>query len=316
MSVVGFLAHYVHYLKPPSHSQNGASPRASADPTILMAGYSYGAMVTLRVPPLSAIMDSFTSPRIHTAAADIRLRAQHLAEQQNTFLATPVSPRKSLGMRVGGADDEPPRKSHDWRRRSRSVDREEGIRKGVVELLARTKLIHHHHRKHHADDDDTKNQAILEGESHEKSMQVVEGMPRFSSAYLVVSPPHGVVTNLATMTIPNPFANWFGRKSHQPRKEMDRATSDDHDHETGKHSEYVHEAEELKLTLSPSLAIYGDADSFLTLRKIRQWASDLDSTSGSAFHYIEVPGAGHFWMEGDALYRLRDAVEEFATGLT
>ncbi|KXJ89573.1 Alpha/Beta hydrolase protein [Microdochium bolleyi] len=320
MSVVGFLAHYVHYLKPPTGPQDGASPPVAADPRMLMAGYSYGAMVTLKIPALSTIMASFASPRVHTAAADIRLRAQHLAEQQNVLLATPISPRKSLGMRVGGADDEVPRKSHDRPRRSRSIDHEDRIRKGVIELLERTKLIHHHHhhhhhRKHHADHDD-KHQTEAQDVLAEKSMQVIEGMTHFSSAYLVVSPPYGVVTNLATMTIPNPFASWPGRKSHQTRKEMDGATFKDPEHEPGEHSGQARQAEEVKMALHPTLAIYGDADNFLTLRKIREWAAGMDSTPDSAFHYMEVSGAGHFWVEGDSLYRLRDAVEEFATGLT
>ncbi|KAH7018384.1 Alpha/Beta hydrolase protein [Microdochium trichocladiopsis] len=315
MSVVGFLAHYVHYLDPPFQSIHEDKPSGTVKPRMLLAGYSYGAMVTLKIPALEKIMEAFTSPRIHTAAADIRLRAQHLAEQQNKILSTPASPRKSLGMRVGGADEDSPRKSHDKPRRSHSFDREEKIRKGVIELLERTKLIHHHHhhhRKHHAENENKKPTE----DNVEKRMQVIDGMTTFHSAYLVISPPYGIVTNLATMTIPNPFASWPARKGHHSHKGLDDATFKDPKDEPSAASEPIGEVDDFKLIRNPTLAIFGDADAFLTLRKMRDWASKLDSTSGSTFHYLEFPGAGHFWVEGDSFYRLRDAVSEFAIGLS
>lgn len=70
---------------------------------MLLAGYSYGALVTTRLPSLDTILAYFTTPAIHTAEADIRLRAQHLAEAHlNAQSAGPTSPRKSLGVRVEG----------------------------------------------------------------------------------------------------------------------------------------------------------------------------------------------------------------------
>lgn len=311
MSVVGFLAHYIHYLKPPQQSDKENDRPFAAQPRMLMAGYSYGAMVTLKVPTLETILVSFGSPLIHTAAADIRLRAQHLAEQQSTILSTPASPRKSLGMRVGGVDDDLPRKSHDKPHRAHSIDREDRIRKGVHELLERTKLIHHHH--HHSKKHDAENKSTNPHEAHvEKSMQVVEDMTAFNCAYLVVSPPHGLMSNLATMTLPNPFAGWPSRKSRQPHKSV----SDDANQAQTAVSESAGDAGDAKLVQNPTLAVYGDADAFLALRKIRDWAAKLDSTPDSAFHYLEVAGAGHFWVEDDSFYRLRDAVEEFAGGLS
>jgi len=311
MSVVGFLAYYIHYLSPPHQSDTENNPPLAAQPRMLMAGYSYGAMVTLKVPPLQTILAFFDSPRIHTAAADIRLRAQHLAEQQSAILSTLVSPRKSLGMRVGGVDDDHPRKSHDKPRRTHSIDREERIRNGVHELLQRTKLIHHH--QHHSKKYDAEDKSTPPAEAHvEKRMQVVQSMTAFNCAYLVVSPPYGLVSNLATMTLPNPFASWTLRKSRQPQ----RPASADGNQAQTMVSECVGDTGDVKLVQNPTLAIYGDADAFLTLRKIRDWAAKLESTPDSAFHYIEVAGAGHFWVEDDSFYRLRDAVGEFVARLS
>ncbi|KAH8160104.1 hypothetical protein CIB48_g8143 [Xylaria polymorpha] len=100
ISVVGFLAYYVHHLDPSRFAQ---PTNRHELPTMLLAGYSYGALVTTRLPSLDTILAYFTTPAIHTAEADIRLRAQHLAEAHlNAQSAGPTSPRKSLGVRVEG----------------------------------------------------------------------------------------------------------------------------------------------------------------------------------------------------------------------
>ncbi|KAF3069790.1 hypothetical protein GL218_07971 [Daldinia childiae] len=252
MSVTGFLVYYLHYLSAPQNQLRPIETDENSASTLLLAGYSYGAMVTLQLPPLDSYLSHFASPATHTAFADIRLRAQHLAEEQVIMFTTPASPRKSLGMRVGGNEDISP-KARD-KQRAHSPDPEEKIRRGVRDILSR------------------------------------------------ISPPLGFVTNLATMS----FSNlWAKKKKGGPAKNHE----DDRKREEG-------EAEaEAKFTANPTLAIYGDQDSFLSMKKMRDWATQLSGAEGSQFRYVEVSTAGHFWIEHGVAHELREAIYSFSAGL-
>lgn len=306
MSVAGFLIYYIHYLRPPQRPSVATSGIPTA-PTFLFAGYSYGAMVTMQLPPLTAFLGHFASPVTHTAFADIRLRAQHLAEQQTVVLDTPSSPRKSLGMRVGGDEDTSPRKAHD-KLRMHSPDREERIRKGVKDLLSRSKLIHRKQDHHHAVESGGSGH---EGhEMHrEPCLEKLDNLTRFCSAYLLVSPPVGIVTHLATMSFSNPLSNWS-------RRIRGGGTGTMKDQRGDQQGDMEQEDEaETKLMLHPTLVIYGDQDGFLTPRKMRDWTVQLSSTDGSQFRYVVIPGAGHFWAEDNVGYKLKEAVSSFAAKL-
>ena len=137
-------------------------------------------------------------------------------------------------------------------------------------------------------------------------MAKVEDLQAFRSAYLLVSPPVGYVTNLATMSIPNPFSGW-GRKNSGRHGRGDS----NHDAEGG----MGNDASEMKLVQHLTLAIYGDHDSFVMLRKMREWTNRLMTETGSLFRAVEVSGAGHFWIEEGTIYKLRDAVGAFGIEL-
>ncbi|KAK7987119.1 hypothetical protein PG996_006279 [Apiospora saccharicola] len=297
MSVVGFLAYYARYLDIPSRTIADKHPAPS--PTLLQCGYSYGATVTTKIPPLDSILALFHSPAVHTSAADIRLRAQHLAEQQNRLAAMPISPRKSLGMRIGGDEDtKSPRKSSQEVRRSRSFEREDKIRKGVKDILGRSKLVR---RRRHSKADS----ADPAHDEHHDCMQIVTDLPKFRSAYLTVSPPIGLMTNLATMSIPNPFGSLSRKRS--------RGASVSEGQETSPNEV---EAAEQKLVRNPTLVVYGDQDGMAQVHKFREWAARLKGYAGSQFLDVEISGAGHFWWEEGVIYQLRSAIETYAKSLT
>ncbi|XDG08654.1 hypothetical protein ABKA04_008269 [Annulohypoxylon sp. FPYF3050] len=269
MSVTGFLVHYVHYLRPPQHSTN---PTNSTNPTLLLAGYSYGAMVTIQLPPLESFLSDFASPATHTALADIRLRAQHLAEQQVIMsTATPSSPRKSMGLRVGGDEDTTPTKARE-KPRLPSPDREEGIRKGVKEILSRHRLIHRKHNHHHDYDNDHSHNSVGRSERVEPGETFLEGVDnliRFRCAF---------------------FDPVFLEPVGELVEEEERGIS--------------------------VVVIFGDQDGFLTMKKMHDWTIQLGSPEGSQFSYVEVSGAGHFWVEEGVAHELRSSVFSFATKVT
>ncbi|OTA68681.1 hypothetical protein K449DRAFT_386999 [Hypoxylon sp. EC38] len=297
MSVIGFLAYYMHYLRLPQHSPVAANDSALS-PTLLLTGYSYGAMVTMQLPSLDSILSDFISPATHTAMADIRLRAQHIAEQQIAMNSTPSSPRKSMGMRVGGDEDISSPKDHN-KPRGHSPEQEERIRKGVREMLSRNRLVR---RKNIYNLTDQSRKV----EREETCLESIDDLISFRCGYLLVSPPLGIVTNLATMTFSNPLSSWLRRRKGVPLSARNHE-SDSKQEET--------EAE-MKLMKHLTLAIYGDQDNFLTLKKMRDWTTQLGSAEGSKFYHIEVSGAGHFWVEEGVIYELRQAIYSFAARLT
>ncbi|KAK5634882.1 hypothetical protein RRF57_010594 [Xylaria bambusicola] len=239
---------------------------------MLMAGYSYGAIVSMNLPPLDTILAHFATPAIYTAEADVRLRAEHLAEVQNSQPVSPSSPRRSLGVRLGG-DEVIPERNHDGHGVVSDFHREERIRESVRHLLARAKLVHRPYRhwssSHEAADDDN--------EVHQ-CLDEVPGGIRFQSAYLAVSPPVGIMARLITFSLFNHLSFPWARRSRPV------ATDD------------------TPLASNPTLVIYGGQDGFISYSKMREWTYQLSSASGSQFHHVEVTAAGHFWAEGNTIY--------------
>ncbi|KAK1762996.1 Alpha/Beta hydrolase protein [Phialemonium atrogriseum] len=336
VSVVGFVSHYAHHLDPfrqgPAASSDAEHPDKpppppppppSTAPLLLLAGYSYGAMVTAQLPGLATMHAPFSTPATGSPAAEIRHRAEHLAAAQNAALgeartalqvskgngSATASPRKSLGVRVGG--DEDIRRSHEsgGGRRSLSLEVEERFRRGVAKARRGGR-----HGKGGGGEEQQRPAAA--GEADDRLPAPVDP-PRYRAAYLLVSPLQGVVTNLATMSFPNPFLR--RRKSSKKGKPtaLPRADDDDNaqDASGDGDGDPVSAEGEQKLVRNPTLAVYGDQDVFVSARKLREWARRLEGAAGSRFRAHEVSTAGHFWTEERVLYVMRNAMTTFAEGL-
>ena len=312
MSVTGFLVHYIHYLDP---FKDATTQESSEPPVLILAGYSYGAMITTQIPPLEQILDPFSQPAIGSPEAEIRLRAQHLAEQQNAVLSSVLemrplspggrhSPRRALGMRVGGNETDEVAQEP---RTSFSAEAEEKIRKGVAQLMAKTKL---GHKSKHPDGVDGQ-----EIESHEhpepEHLHQVSDLVVPRVAYVLVSPLQGVITHLATMSFMPSTSSLLSKFPGRSQKEAPKGPDSDDQEES---SADGHRAE-MKLVQNPTLAAYGDNDVFVPVHKLRTWAKRLQQIEGSKFHAVEISSAGHFWVEEKVLYKLRDLVAEFSLRL-
>ncbi|KAK8924404.1 hypothetical protein VCV18_004825 [Metarhizium anisopliae] len=203
-SVVGFTVHYAHFLDP---FADGAPRRQR--PVLLMGGYSYGAMVTAQMPPLDRLLEPFARPRAGSHAAQVRLRAQHLAEQQNLVLGSARSARRPGAVRVGGDEGRKSRDSFHLGRRSFSLDdAEDRLRRGVRRMARRSASSHRGG-----------------GEPPAETLPAVEGLLRPRPAYLLVSPLQGVVTHLATMALlPWPRAGRRRDDDAGERKLVENAT--------------------------------------------------------------------------------------------
>lgn len=288
-----------------------------------MGGYSYGSMITTQLPALGAIISAFNTPECASPAAEVRLRAQHLAEMQSKIIASAKAaasdglesqyPRKPVGLRVGG--DEENRKSHETRR-PLSADLEEAVRHGVAELMARAKR--GRRRSQSGQGQASPSLEVLQGgrEGGTEQKPAPDHLPpvpaqvAFSPAYLLVSPLQGLATNLATMSFPllssvsKRVWNRFNIRTGQPGP-----TEPD-----GLVAMASNEAED-KLVRNSTLAIYGDRDEFVSAHRLREWASRLQAVPGSKFRAHEVSGANHFWAEHNVARTLRDAVRAYAESL-
>lgn len=349
MSFVGFLYHYVHYLDPfrlrdhdyPTSPASGPiSPASkapiievtqeaapSSGPILLMCGYSYGAMITHLLPPFDSVLECFATPKTASAAADIRLRAQHLAEKQNLILASarsalaesPTSPRRAtMGMRVGGDEDK--RRSQDHGRRSFSLDAEDKIRKGVADLIQKTKSHHHHHlgrkKMAHGESDKPVVKEEGEGDPEEKdpeNLHPIQGLTLPTVAYLLISPPVGWATNLMTLNLSGSMSHLFSKrpKSSKAKKKSEPVPPPESETEASTMDAGV-ELERQKMLDNPTLVIYGDSDVFVAVKRFREWTSKLQAAPGSKFRAHEISTAGHFYVEEGTMQRLADAVRAFS----
>ena len=318
--------------EPELHSQlhtNHLTPIPSATispnpkPVILLAGYSYGAMITSCLPPmLKAIIIPFQDPVRDSPYEEIRHRARFLATQQNestkaeiaTFLQRQKLKRgKSLqledlqvrktsgGVRIGG-EENLRRASHDsYRSRSsftietpelvrRSVDRMRSITTKPPRLGSSNSS---HGLEQRAESEAGMDILSLSGEreslTHEgEVLHPVEGIiDNIQVAYLLVSPLVGFVENLAKM--------WSSKVSIFKGKERERETVDN----------------DIKFAVDPTLALFGDDDIFVSIKRLRSWAGKLRGE----FSYKEIPRAGHFWHDHDARTELRSEINAFAKGL-
>lgn len=353
ISFAAFVYYYCHYLdpfRPQGESKSPVSlassvssptlPTATTDadssieattaessepPVLLLCGYSYGAMVTKLLPPVHTMLEPFATPKTASAAADIRLRAQHLAGKQNNILASaraslaedPMSPRKAaFGMRVGGDEDSRRSQEHGGRR-SFSLDAEDKIKKGVAELMQRAKsgqLHHHHHRKKKAGFGESDMPVVKEedeSETREKEADVlppVAGLMAPRVAYLLVSPPVGWATSFLTLNMGGSMSNLFAKRPKSPRSKDKGGPSTSQSPESSE----VRQEKLQKLVDNPTLVIYGDADLFVSAKRFREWAAKLQTAPGSRFRAHEVSTAGHFYVEEGTMQKLADAVGVFS----
>lgn len=308
-------------------------------PRLLLAGYSYGAMVTCSLPAiLSSILAPFQTPEPGTAHAEIRLRAQNLATQQNEYihaqiaevlqiarhnrgrslqmddlLSNPTSPRSrkvSAGVRMGG-DEDIRRASHDsYRSRSSfSVETQERVRKSVDRVRSFTKASRFHTPRRtnssgswasFKSGDHGSNASLDRRKSDHKDpeetdnyiKEIPEILEEFQAAYLLISPLQGLINSLATM--------W----TYKPAKEREALPEP-----------------EFKFTVDPTLALFGDDDVFVSVKRLRSWTGRLEKMgkenkrNSLVFRYREVQGAGHFWHDHDALEILKEEVHDFAARL-
>jgi hypothetical protein len=311
--------------------QEETSDTPNTKPRLLLAGYSYGALITTCLPPIiTSVISQFQNPVEGSAHAEIRLRADSLAAQQNEVMQTQIStllnahfhkrgrslhaddvlhsPKLRMptgGVRMGGEEDLR-RASHDSHRSrsSFSVEAPEIVRKSVdrVRSIGQKKRFSpkrqniqgstasSHKNKGNESQSSLEDISPTDGRSKAEESDVCKEIAGIGVglqvAYLLVSPLQGLVSHLVTL--------WSSK--------FWKDTIPNHD---------------MKLTVDPTLAVFGDDDVFVSVKRLRSWADRLIEASKDSgkFRYAEVSGAGHFWQDYEAVKTLQEKVKGFVQTL-
>ena len=301
ISFAGFLISYVEALRAIGSLTHSSACSDSTSPVIppaevlprtfsdrsqgiilILAGYSYGSLVTTNLPTTENILCRFGTAVKGSAGSEIRLRAASLAAQchkdARLYLEAQRAKRSvsheklkvsthSLAVAMSGDESEPgSRRPSQESRRSleavrRSMDR------------SRRKL-GFRQQSHSSDLPDC---AVVE-----ESLEPVN-FPLPRTSYLLVSPVLPPISVFLTM--------FSGSRSSKSRDHLD------------------------KFIRNPTLTVYGDKDFFTSWKKLRKWAEDLKTCSGSRFQFHEVSGAGHFWHEDGADNQMRKCIRDWVQGL-
>ncbi|TVY22266.1 hypothetical protein LHYA1_G009183 [Lachnellula hyalina] len=353
ISILGFIVYYLHLLSPPEappkftlsdpgrHDLTPVPSQALPPPTtlqleqdneqdtrprLLLAGYSYGALITCSLPAiLSSIIAPFQDPPPRSAHAEIRLRAERLAGQQNEIMQQNLvslfqynehrrgrslqandvlhSPKVRGGVRMGG-DEDPRRASHESYRPGNSfaIETPELVKKSVDRVRSITRHKKFSPKRHASqgsfssyknkkrESSSTIDKKHSDEEEEAKKKQMIQPIPGITLkvGYLLVSPLQGWVNTLATMW----SATLAGRDTISEN--------------------------EMKLAIDPTLALFGDGDVFVSVKRLHAWAEKLASAGkggGSQFRYRKVANAGHFWHDHEAVKVLQDEIKFFVSTL-
>ncbi|OQO08650.1 hypothetical protein B0A48_06520 [Cryoendolithus antarcticus] len=270
-----------------------------ARPSLLLAGYSYGSLILSRLPSVATLISRFEEAQHGTTATEIVLCARKLAQDIGRSAhaqQTPASPRgrqlmppdhatspTSQRMRpspvvMGGEETDPAE-----RRRSRDSRRSLDVIRRSVDLPQRVKA--HLRRKSGG--------VTATGPNDEPPMplplsplltaqQNATNEPEVDVSYLLVSP---VLPPLAhTLVAPGSVSTLFS----SPKSSLDRSSG-------------------FGALESPTLLIWGSADSFTSSRRLRSWADKL-KTQSTEVEWAQVERAGHFWRKEGVMTEMLEKV--------
>lgn len=182
---------------------NGTAPTYDGDrtPLLLMAGYSYGSLVTQLLPSLPEILASFTQPPVRTPSSEIRFRAREMADVQNRarfdrlaheheYMARHTIDLSGAGIRIGSEDDNVGKnrdrhhrpslhldrlEHHEWARKS--VDRMRSVRHSM-DALSPTRRSKRHSWVHDDGEGHTPTDATLSETTNGTSAVTSAGLSR------------------------------------------------------------------------------------------------------------------------------------------
>lgn len=310
ISFVGFFLYYVNAIPRPTSlesssilledtntvSSNSSVHIISSDPlatdlqgmTLVLGGYSYGALITTHLPPIDQILERFADVSKDSTEAEIRLRAHKLSIQWNKEIQNHSETRSSHDLKV---HQKPGGSSHNLAISFGGDETESGHRRA------------HRESKHSLDiirrsiDRSQRRPVVSHTSSDNISVERVEHLALTQIAkprifYLLISPLLPPISLLATM-----FSKLDGSS----------ASKDEILVSNGNRQTPLDE----RLVGHPTLAIYGDKDFFTSQKRLRRWAESFVNQPNSLFSFREITGAGHFWQEEGVDTQMRSWIRKW-----
>lgn len=291
--MVGFMMSYMQYIAtqeqtdepvhiaPIMHSNSPAYGGNQAHPpplNLLLAGYSFGALVLARVPSVTSTQRRIEAAEKGSSAAEIFLRARTLArqtledQQRPSCSGNPKSPNgprsRAATVTVGGDEHE--------RRNSREAKRSADI---VRDLPHRIKT--HIHRR--SGSDRIGRPATGVQETMDPTKPHTAG-PAISVSFLLISP---VLLPMSTTLAPPGVLSLS----------------------LGLRKTVAEDVPGFSLHDSPALVVFGSNDNFTSSKKLCQWAEKLKRQAPEQIIWSQIEGAGHFWRETGAMRALRKTMK-------
>ncbi|KAL9623079.1 MAG: hypothetical protein Q9160_002593 [Pyrenula sp. 1 TL-2023] len=287
VSFYGFMLHYVQGIG--LYSKKNFIVEAEADAprigseantmpqqqTLILGGYSYGSLLVTHLPPVEQVIDIFRQPCNGSSEAVIRDRAVDLSkrwakrlEEQKAHGRGRQRQSRSPNIATSASLSVAVGDESTGRRTSRDSRRSLDL-EGIRKSFDQARARIHFGRMESCSDSE-----------EEKLDEIQIATP--SIQHLLVSPLLPPVSNFLTM---------FSRPFLESR--------------TREHANHSHNPQ---LTLKPTLAIFGDSDTFTSKRKLRKWAETLTKAPGSRFDFEEIEGAGHFWRHTEEQQTMQMAI--------
>ncbi|KAH7406124.1 hypothetical protein DE146DRAFT_676693 [Phaeosphaeria sp. MPI-PUGE-AT-0046c] len=280
-SFAACFIHYMGYLQPytarsskTTHGDNLTPGQADTSPIVILGGYSYGSLILKHLPPVSDILRSSASAVSGSATDEILHRSRTLAQQSNTTWINTARSQEREGRSRTQRHEKPSPvimggEETTPDKRKTSRDIRRSVDRGPSGDFGRRLRSFSHSHCRRTDDPTPLPQEIVE----------IAPMIPPRVHYLLISPLTTPISSLA--------ATGLGQKLWSKSKVVFEDITRQH----------------------PTLAIYGDSDIFTSAKRIRDWSEQLKKgTPDSLFSSVEVPRAGHFWVEGGAEEALRNAL--------
>ena len=280
---------YMHHISSLPSTPTSQTPSAGTFPDgtrrleLLLGGYSYGALLSIQLPPLQSILDQFKRASMGSAEAEIRLRAERLVHGLQRAEPRGRQPRASALLHgepafvYGGEESEP------------------GTRRPSRDLPRSMEILRH---------------------SLDRSRRRLGGRPS-SDEHLPSSPrsPRSPRTEMRHADIAVPLLRFLLVSPLLPPLSWLIATSTSSLSMLGAQPKTYTESSDCsgegKLHRNRTLVVYGNKDSFTSAKRLQKWSAQLRNKSSSGFQSREVDGVSHFWLEDSADSRLRAAITEW-----
>jgi alpha/beta superfamily hydrolase len=284
--------HYMSHLRPhpstdatftpeqspvPPNSNDLIRTLSDACPIVILGGYSYGSLILKHLPPVPTILKPFAAPLAGSSADEILLRAYKLADQSNLEWINLARDEARARKRSRNGHESRPSITMGGEETTPDKRRSSRDIRRSVDGSARLEI-----------------RTRLRSLSHKGRKDGVPATPpETKSAIITIPKIRYLLVSPLTPPISTLLAPALGPKFWNKSKGATEDVIDKH----------------------ASLVVYGDQDTFTSARRIRDWSDQLKIDPASRFTGVEVAGAGHFWMEGDAEEKLRAALREWEPGM-